>query len=204
MPSSALTVVAKKQAKDPSYTKFRCIIDGEREEVIAYNDICDFIEQDWTWDGTWKFRKIHNHEKVHPGHKRYMGSSFNVLVEWETGEISWQPLHTNDKRGVYDTDPITIAIYARENNLIDTPGWKLPMIKKYAKTHQRLIRMANQAKLRSYRTKPIYMFGVQVPRNYAQALELDEANGNTLWQESVDKELGQIDEYDTFLDKGKN
>ena len=48
------------------------------------------------------------------------------------------------------------------------------------------------------------MFGVQVPRNYPQAMELDEENKNDLRQESVDKELGQIDDYDTFLDKGKN
>ena len=44
----------------------------------------------------------------------------------------------------------------------------------------------------------------QVPRNYAQAMDLDDENKNGLWQEAVDKELGQIDDYDTFLDKGKN
>ena len=127
----------------------------------------------------------------------------NLLILWETGAISWQPLHTRDGRGVYDTDPVTVAIYARENNLWNTAGWCLPMIKKYAKTQKRIIRMANQAKLHSFRTKPIYMFGVLVPRNYAQALEIDAANGNTLWQDAVDVELGQIDDYDTFEDKGK-
>ena len=131
-----------------------------------------------------------------------MGSSWNVLVEWESGEVSWQPLHTRDKVGVYDTDPVTAAIYAYDNKLLDV--WKLPMIKKYAKTHKRLIRMANQAKLKSFRTKPIYMFGVQVPRNYAQARELDAANGNDLWQKAVDIEMTQIDDYDTFIDKGTN
>ena len=56
--------------------------------------------------------------------------------------------------------------------------------------------------LHSYRTKPIYHFGVQVPRNYEQAMEFDERNGNTKWQDSIDIELKQIDEYDTFIDKG--
>ena len=78
------------------------------------------------------------------------------------------------------------------------------MIKKYAKTHKRLMRMANQAKLNSFQTKPIYMFGVQVPRNYAQAQELDAENGNSLWQEAVDIEMSQIDDYDTFHDKGSD
>ena len=125
---------AKEQEKNPACAKFRCIVNNEREEVIAYNDICDFIEQDWTWDGVWKFRRLLSHEKVSPEHERYMGSSYNVQVEWESGEITWEPLHTNDKRGVYDTDPVTVAIYARENDLLLEPGWRLPLIKKYAKT----------------------------------------------------------------------
>ena len=121
-----------------------------------------------------------------------MGSSYNVQVEWESGEITWEPLHTNDKRGVYDTDPVTVAIYARENDLLLEPGWRLPLIKKYAKTHKRLIHMANKAKLHSYRTKPIYMHGVQVSRNYEQAMELDAANENNLWQEAMDKSSAKL------------
>ena len=48
--------LAKEQEKNEAHAKFRCIVNNQREEVIAYNDICDFIEQDWTWDGVWKFR----------------------------------------------------------------------------------------------------------------------------------------------------
>ena len=187
----------------PELVKFRCLVNNKYEEVVAYNQIVDFIEQDDTWDGVWKFRRIIKHERVWKGHPRYMGSSWNLLLEWESGEISWQPLHRVDKNGIYDTDPVTVAIYAKENDLLDTPGWKLPGMKKIAKTQKRLIRRANQAKLHSFRTRPIYMYGFQVPRNHQQAMQLDEDNGNTLWRESELKELAQIDEYDTFLDKGK-
>ena len=62
-------------------------------------------------------------------------------------------------------------------------------IKKIAKTQKRLIRRANQAKLHSFRTKPIYMYGFQVPRNYDQAMEMDKANGNTRWKDTTDLEL---------------
>ena len=58
-------------------------------------------------------------------------------------------------------------------------------------------------KLHSFRTKPVYMFGYQVPRNYEQAMELDARNGNNKWQTATDIELGQIDEYETFEDKDK-
>jgi hypothetical protein len=42
------------------------------------------------------------------------------------------------------------------------------------------------------------MFGVEIPRNVKHALELDKANGNHLWRESMDKEMEQINEFQTF------
>jgi hypothetical protein len=192
-----------KAEKDPELIKFKCLVDGKYEEVVAYNDIVDYIEQDDSWDGIWKFREVLDHEgPIKPNSPRYKGARFNLKVLWETGEITWEPLTTADKTGVYDSDPVTVAIYAAKNNLLDTPGWKLPGLKKRAKTQKRLIRFANQAKLHSFRTKPVYMYGYLVPRTYEQALELDKINGNTKWRDAIDVELQQIDEYDTFIDKG--
>jgi Reverse transcriptase (RNA-dependent DNA polymerase) len=62
--------------------------------------------------------------------------------------------------------------------------------------------MVNQAKLRSYNTAPRYKYGFKVPRTYKQALSLDKRNGNTLWGDAATLELTQIDDYDTFIDKG--
>jgi len=92
-------------------------------------------------------------------------------------------------------------MYAKEHGLLDTDGWK--MLRKTARSTKRMVRMINQAKLHSFRTKPIYMYGILVPRNYEQALELDAENGNTKWQDCTSLELDQIDEYETFIDKGK-
>jgi hypothetical protein len=47
------------------------------------------------------------------------------------------------------------------------------------------------------------MCGFQVPRNHAEAMKLDEDNKNTMWQEAERTELNQIDEYNSFLDKGE-
>jgi hypothetical protein len=46
--------------------------------------------------------------------------------------------------------------------------------------------------------EPKIKFGVQVPNNQKQAILLDKANGDDLWITAIDKELKQIDEYDTF------
>ena len=40
------------------------------------------------------------------------------------------------------------------------------------------------------------MYGFQVPRNHAQAVELDEENDNTKWRDTEVLELSQIDEYE--------
>ena len=112
-------------------------MNNDYEEVVAYNDIVDFIEQDQTWDGIWKFREILRHQgPLKPKHKDYKGAKYN-LVEWETGERSLEPLTTVDKKGIYDSDPVTVAIYARKHNLLETTGWKLPGMRKLAKTQQR-------------------------------------------------------------------
>jgi Reverse transcriptase (RNA-dependent DNA polymerase) len=62
--------------------------------------------------------------------------------------------------------------------------------------------MINQAKLKSYRRDPFWKFGVLVPRNRAQAVELDKQHGNTRWQDAEGIEMGQLLEYNMWIDKG--
>ena len=97
-------------------------------------------------------------------------------------------------------DPVTCAIYAKENNLLDLPGWK--RFKSIAKRQKKFTRMVNQAKLRSYHTAPCYKYGFEVPRDYAHAMQLDEKNKNTRWKDAVALDFLQIDEYQAFRDHG--
>jgi len=189
--------------KDPAHIKFRCLVNNDFEEVVACNDLVDFIEKDTTWEGVWTFKKILSHKKVRKGDKDYRGVGANCLVLWSTGEQTWEPLcDRSGKSGLWIDDPVTVAIYARDNGLLDEPGWKLPGLKKIAMTQKKLIRMANKAKLHSFRSKPMHMHGFQVPRNHAEALELDRINGNTMWIDAETTELNQMDECKSFIDKG--
>ena len=153
--------------RHPDLIKFRCRVNNQ-------------YEQYQTWDRLWKFKEILEHKGLlKRGDAQYKGTQYNVRVEWETGEKTWEPLTTADKMGVYGTDPVTIAIYARKHGLLDTPGWKLLGLKKIAKTQQHIIRVANQAKLHSYQMKPVYMYGFLVLKTYEQAMDFDKANGIT-------------------------
>jgi hypothetical protein len=100
--------------------RFQCIVNDEYEDVVAYNDIVDYIEQDDSWDGVWNSR-ILGHKRVQPSDPDYMGSMYHA-VTMGTGEVSWEPLHEEQDRRVQHR-PITVAIYAEK--LTDTPGWKL-------------------------------------------------------------------------------
>ena len=84
--------------------------------------------------------------------------------------------------------------------MLNTPGWK--RFKAIAKRHKKYIRLINQSKLRSYRHSRKYMFGFEIPKNYADAVRMDEENGNEKWKDAIDRELSGVDEYTTFEDLG--
>ena len=62
------------------------------------------------------------------------------------------------------------------------------------------MRQANKAQSMTPKMK----FGVEVPRNYKDALRLDQVNRNKLWQDAINNELDQIMGYNTFKDHGMN
>jgi hypothetical protein len=189
--------------KHPDRVKFLVAVGPDQsEEIITYNQLLEYIEESEAEamdDGTilWKFRRITGHvDGVSPKQKEsWKGDSTNVLVEWENGEISAEPL-----KQFSEDQPVVCAIYARDNNLLNLPGWC--KLKKLADREKKFLRMVKQAKLQSYSSAPKYKYGYEIPRNHAHALEIDKRNGNTLWEDSAKLELKQLDQYDTFKDLG--
>ena len=156
----------------------------------------NYIYKDTDTDIKWKFRRIISHEgPLQPNNNKYKGSLYNIMIEWENGEVTSEPLTV-----IAADDPVTCALYAKENNLLDQPGWK--RFKQIAKREKVLTRIVNQAKLRSYNTSHKYKYGYEIPRTYEQAIRLDNKNGNTLWADAIKLELQQISDYNTFIDKG--
>ena len=72
-------------------------------------------------------------------------------------------------------------------------GWE--HLKSSAKTAKRVIRAAKQSRLRQVRASIRCKFGYQIPRNCQEAVQLDQGNGHTQWQDAIDLELAQIHEY---------
>lgn len=178
------------------HTRFKLRVNEKYDEIMSYGEILDHINKDEEQEVLWRFKRISGHQgpltAVDPN---YNGSTYNVQVEWENGEVTFEPLSV-----IAADDPVTCAIYARDNDLLDKAGWK--RFKRIANREKKLIRMANQAKLRSFRTAPRFKYGYELPKNYEHALFLDRRNGNTKWQDATKLEFDQLDEYDTFEDIG--
>jgi hypothetical protein len=163
---------------------FVCSVNDDKyKEIMTYNQIMDHIEQSEEDAIVWRFKRIVGHEGPYiKNHPMWNGSIYNVRVEWEKGEITDEPMTT-----IAAGNPVTCAIYAKDNYLLDVPGWKL--FKSIARRQQHMFRMANQAKLRSFRLQPKYRFGFEIPRNYKHAIELDETHGTTQWVDANSLEM---------------
>ena len=144
---------------DKDRAQFRVTHGKERDDdIMTYNEILHHLENDESQNILWKYKRITSHQgPLNPKHPDYNGSSYNVMIEWENGEISAEPLNVIAK-----DDPVAVAVYAKDNDLLNTPGWK--RFKAIAKRHKKYIRLINQAKLQSYRHSRKYMFGFEVPK----------------------------------------
>jgi hypothetical protein len=180
------------------HVKFQISInEDEYEEIITYNELMDFIEKNQENDAiVWRFQRNVGHQGPLLWHdKDYNGSRFNVLVEWENGEITTEPLSV-----IAADDPMTCAVYAREHDLLDVEGWK--HFRNLAKREKHFLRLVKQAKMKSYRQSPKYKFGYRIPKDYEEALKLDELNQNAKWKDATITEMCQLKEYKCFIDAG--
>ena len=169
--------------------------EGDREELISYVELCRLIQKhddEESEDRVWTFSKLDGHRKVH--------GKYEVQVLWDTGEHTWEPLQLIAKQ-----DPITCAMYAKDNGLLNQPGWK--HLKRHVKTPRRYIRSVQRVALAQKHGRfgvPKFSFGIEIPRDYAHAMELDRKNGNDLWAQAVKSEIDGIHGYKVFIDHGKD
>ena len=67
-----------------------------------------------------------------------------------------------------------------------------------------MFRLANLAKLWKYSTRAKYKYGYEIPQDFKHAVEIDQRNGNTKWQDATRTELESMEAYQVFKDHGHN
>ena len=132
-------------ARNSTRMKFLCTIkDGTIEEIFICNELLDHINNSTEDDIIeWKFKKISACEGPLPqSYPNCNSFPCNLRIEWENGEITSEPLSI-----IATNDSLSCAIYVRDNDLLDKPGWK--RFKSLAKRDKKLLRLLKQAKMRS-------------------------------------------------------
>ena len=84
--------------QEPEHVKFLVSVEGSKaDEIMAYNDIMEYLEETLSDDSNeqmWRFKDIIAHEgPLKPSDPSYKGSQYNVLVVWEDGSRTYEPLH---------------------------------------------------------------------------------------------------------------
>ncbi|HSN66994.1 MAG TPA: hypothetical protein VLS94_10155, partial [Fusibacter sp.] len=189
--------------KHPSRVKFLVeSTDNHLSKLIAYNNILEYLEKDRCKDvkdldeEMYTFNKILEHYgPLKPSDKSYKGSKYNLLIEWKNGELTEEPLTI-----IGADDPVSVAMYAKENDLLKVKGWK--QFKRYIDLDANLClsinkHMGNYGKIK-------IKFGYAVPTNHDQAVCLDNELGNKDWQNAAKTEIDSLWEYEVFNDLGKD
>ena len=151
-------------------------------KIMDYILRCTDDEEDQ--DSLFKFRDIVAHqsplEPTNPNHKR---SKYNVMVEWESGEVTLESLPLISK-----DNPVTCTLYAKKRDLLDTTRSK------------RLIRAVKQSRIHQVRASARYQHSFQISTDYNHAIRPDKKNSNTHWQDTMDLESSQIHDHKVFRD----
>ena len=98
--------------------------EGKVDQLRDYHDLLDKInsQQGWDDDGNQVYKFISFDGHIGPltsKDKGYVGSKYNVLVKWEDGSTTYEPLTVLAKDA-----PDMCAQYATQHDLLDTDGWK--------------------------------------------------------------------------------
>jgi len=170
--------------------------DGETCDV-SYNTIAEHIFSQCDSEGNQYqiFQEIVHHRRnrnavdkadqmIHVGnksHKKKTLAGWDLQVEWKDGSNSWLSL-----KDLKNSNSVDVAQYAKDNRIDQEPAFDW-WVHDVLKRRERLIKMA-----RSHRLKTGYKFGLRVPETVDEAMEIDRINGNTLWQDAIEKEMQNV------------
>ena len=114
-------------------------------------------------------------------HTRKTTKGWHLCILWKDGSTTWERL-----ADIKESYPVEVAEYAIAQEISDHPAfaWWVPYV---LRKRDRIISAVNKR----YH-KRTHKFGFEIPKTVKRALELDKENGNTLWQDAIDKEMQNV------------
>ena len=113
--------------------------------------------------------------------KKITTKGWTFHVEWEDGTTTWLPLAI-----LKDSNPLMLADYAMSRGIQNQPAfsWWVPTVIRKRKHVVKQIRHRIP--------KKSMKFGITIPGSVDEAIKLDKENGNSLWQEAIQKEVNNV------------
>ena len=106
---------------------------------------------------------------------------WHMCVNWKDGTSTWERL-----ADLKESNPIELAEYAVAQDIAHQPAfaWWVPFT---LKKRQSII---GAVKNRFH--KKTHKFGIEIPQKVSDAKRIDDANGNTYWQDAIAKEMKAV------------
>lgn len=141
-------------------------VDKEGSQYCLFKEIIGHRKNSKAIDKADQYRPGRNGKQA----KKQTTAGWDLEVEWVDGSTSWLPL-----KELKETNTIETAQYAVDNRIYEEPAfdwWTRDVLKR----RRRLIQM-----LQSRHKRSGYKFGIRIPRNTAEALEIDREDKGTDW-----------------------
>ena len=132
------------------------------------------------------------HNAISKSHGTYVNSygvkrqktttrGWELLVEWRDGSTEWVAL-----KDLKESYPVKLATYAKERKVNDKPAfaWWVPYVLRKQKQILQKIKSKYLARTHKY--------GIRIPKNVKEAMDIDKENGNTLWLDAIKLEMRNV------------
>jgi hypothetical protein len=112
---------------------------------------------------------------------RHTTVGWKFLVEWANGSRQWIELKI-----LKESNPVQVAEYAMARSIREEPAfaWWVP----YVLRKRDVIVSAVNSQVR----KTSHKYGIELPSSMKNAIEINRKNCNTLWQNALAKEMGNV------------
>ena len=172
--------------------KFRSKVGNKtHEHIMMYHKMLEWCNQDLNKDSYFHIDAILDHRKNHEAEDIKFLS--NGEMEHQCG-MTLLP-HSKTIQSRYPCMP------KRTDSWTHLVGRIANGVSRVSE--KKLAQMINQAHLKVNRTKPIYKYGYQVPRNHKEPVKISKKYGNTKWQDAEKLKIKQLFEYEAFKDLGR-
>ena len=114
-------------------------------------------------------------------HRKATTKGCDILIHWKDGSETWTSL-----KDVKESYPVELAEYAVKAGVHELPqfAWWVPQ------TIRRRAKIVSKVKSKYWdRT---HKYGIRIPKTVQEAKRLDAENGNTLWWDSICKEMANV------------